>query len=456
MHKPYERKDNEFVAWYPLGLQQKQAAEVWTKRPLAFYVHIPFCTAICDYCGFAIERAKGANIDRYVLAVESEIQRYAAAGRFAGYELACGHFGGGTPSVLDLEQLGKLKRATDAAFQGSRDVETTIEVNPISLTRAKAEGYLNLGFNRISVGIQSFNDQVLRHIGRPHRAQDVANALAVLREVRCTNYSLDIIYGVPAQRTEDVIEDLRRAVDSGAAHLSCFGLEIIPFTVLKLREAAGELPPRLSDEELSRMEDAIAEFLTAHGYRQYGAFNFARPGFESVHNKVAFMAPQAEYVGFGNSSYSFANGFIYCNYASASEYEGAVFAGKDPIALAKRVTQLEAMSRYFVLGLKFFAVPRAPFLQIFGIEPERVFGDVLEKLAESKLLELSDDHYTLTRLGHRYVNNIVKEFYVLDSCGRRQHEQFLPTLTMEQVAHYAKLVQRKQVTNEAEASRAGS
>ena len=433
----FTQKDNEFVAWYPLGLTEAAAPEVWTPQRAAYYVHVPFCTAICDYCGFAVEQARGAGIERYLAALLREIERYGNAHRLAGHRFACGHFGGGTPSVLAAADFARIKRALDETLDVEPDAEVTVEVNPISFTPEKSDAYLACRVNRISVGLQSFDDDTLRTIGRPHRADDVRRTLDVIAAGGWRNFSLDLIYGVPGQTPDGLRADLERAIDTGATHLSCFRLEIIPFTVLKLREAAQLLPPRLSTEMLNDMDDLVAEVLTSHGYREYGAFNFARPGYESVHNAIAFVAPQADYIGFGNSSYSYANGWIFTNHASVEEYEDAVEAGRDPIALAHRVSALEAMSRYFVLGVKFFRVPRAPFIDRFGLEPERIFGPELQQLCEEGLLTRDGDDYLLTRRGRHFVNNVCKHFYVGESRGRRQHAQFVPTLTPEQIGFYA-------------------
>ena len=433
----FTEKDNEFVAWYPLGLTDAAAPEVWTPRRAAYYVHVPFCTAICDYCGFAVEQARGASIERYLSALLREIDRYRETRRLASHRFACGHFGGGTPSVLAGADFVRIKRALDEALDVEPEAEVTVEVNPISLTSEKSDAYLSCGVNRISVGIQSFDNDTLRTIGRPHRADDVRRALDVIAAAGWRDFSLDLIYGVPGQTPERLREDLVRAIDTGATHLSCFRLEIIPFTVLKLREAAQQLPPRLSTEGLNDMDDLVTELLTSNGYREYGAFNFARPGYESVHNSIAFVAPQADYIGFGNSSYSYINGWIFTNHAAVQEYEEAVEAGRDPIAFAHRVSTFEAMSRYFVLGVKFFRVPRAPFIDQFGLQPERVFGKQLRRLCAEGLLARDGDDYLLTRHGRHFVNNVCKFFYVGESRGRRQHAQFVPTLTAEQIGFYA-------------------
>lgn len=446
MNTLFPKKDNEFIAWYPNALSAKAAGAVWERRRAAYYVHIPFCTAICDYCGFAIERAKASNISQYLSALQREIESYANCGRLANYLFECGHFGGGTPSVLEARDLLAVKRLIDSSFRVSSDAEVTVEVNPISFSLAKAEAYREGGVNRISFGVQSFNDKTLKIIGRPHRAKDVDKTLKVIRQVGWDNFSLDIMYGVPGQTVDELRDDLLHAVDTGASHLSCFRLEIIPFTALKLREAANLLPSRLADHTLNEMDDVVTSVLTGNGYREYGAFNFARPGYESVHNAIAFTAPQGEYVGFGNGSYSFINQHVYCNYADLPSYTEAVFAGRDPIACAKRVNGLEAMSRYFVLGVKFFRVPRRAFVEQFGMKPEQAFGEVIERLMDNGMLARDGDDYVLTRIGRHYVNNVCKEFYVGENRGQRQHVQFIPTLTPNQILRYASLPKTKRVS----------
>lgn len=439
MSDSYPEKDNEFIAWYPCRLHSEDTGAVWRPRRAGYYVHIPFCTAICDYCGFAIEQLKKGDTGRYLAALRQEIRLYAQSGRLANYRFVCGHFGGGTPSAVDAAELMDIKKLIDSSFDVAADAEVTVEVNPISFTLSKAQAYFDCGVNRISFGVQSFNDRILKIIGRGHKGRDVADTLDVIQRVGWRNYSLDIIYGVPGQTIAELQDDLKRAVASGASHISCFRLEIIPFTALKLREGANLLPARLDRETLNAMDDLVACLLTEGGYRHYGAFNFALPGYESIHNAVAFVPPQGEYVGFGNSSYSYINQHVYCNHADIPTYEEAVFAGRDPIAMAKRVTPLEAMSRFFVLGLKFFRVSRGIFITEFGMPPEDIFGDILASLVDRGMLIRDGDDYVLTRTGRYYSNNVSKEFFTGENRGQRQHVQFVPTITPEQVSYYANL-----------------
>jgi oxygen-independent coproporphyrinogen III oxidase len=433
----YTKKDNEFIAWYPPNLKKEDVESVWKPKNAAYYVHIPFCTAICDYCGFSVEKVKDANIAEYLECLKNEIKIYASKNRLANHRFICGHFGGGTPSVLDAKDLISIKDLIANEFEVDKDSEITVEINPISFTFDKAKEYFDAGINRISFGIQSFNNKTLKTIGRPHRSNDVYETIGIINSVGWTNFSIDLIYGVPGQSFEELEDDLKKAIESGASHISCFRLEIIPFTVLKLKEATNLLPLRKSIEELNEMDDIVSTFLKANGFNQYGAFNFAKPGYESIHNDIAFRAPQGEYIGFGNSSYSFINNYIYCNYADLENYEKQVRLNNEPISFAKKVTTYELMSRYFVLGIKFFKVPRIPFIQIFGFEPEKIFGEIFEKLSKNDLLILKDDHYCLTESGLHYVNNICKEFYVEESKGVGQFIQFVPNLTSKQISFYS-------------------
>ena len=437
MTVPYERKDNEFIAWYPPAVTREAAPSVWEPAEAAFYIHIPFCTAICDYCGFAVARVKDSQPLTYMDALRREIEHYADAGVLGNYRFTCGHFGGGTPSAVDPAALTGVLDLVRERFEVTADAEITIEVNPISFTLEGAHQYLDAGINRLSFGVQSFNDETLKTIGRPHRRGDVEATLGIIHEVGWENFSIDLIYGVPGQSLADLRADLERVIAAGPAHVSCFRLEIIPFTALHLKERAEMLPERLPVELLNEMDALVSETLHDVGYDDYGSFNFARPGFKSRHNDIAFVAPQAEYIGWGNSSYSFIRDHVFTNHADIYDYVEAVQDGRYPIALARRANALELMSRYFVLGLKFFDVPRGPFIERFGMEPEQVFGDVLERLVAQGLLAREADSYHLTPLGRPYVNNIAKEFYVGENVGARQHVQFVPTLTPEQIEQYA-------------------
>ena len=432
----YEIRDNEFIAWYPCALMPADE-KMWMPTPSAYYVHIPFCEAICDYCGFSVAKLKGSDSDDYVAHLLLELQMHADAGSFAGRIFEVGAFGGGTPSTLTPKQFLQIARRLQAVMNVSECAEFTLEANPLSLTQEKIESYKEARVNRLSLGVQSFNESTLRVIGRPHRYKDIQRSLELLQRSGIPNFSLDLMYGVPGQSLEELRNDLEKAVSTGAPHLSCFRLEIIPFTRLSLRRGAGLLPSSITNQTERIFEKTIVEVLEHHGYHRYGAFNFAKPGFESLHNSMIFSPPQRDFFGFGNGAFSFANNLSYCNFTRIEDYTKAIDEGRLPVSHARRATTLELMSRFFVLGLKMDGVRSSEFERLHGFRPEIVFGDTISKLRTKGLLQFVNDVYSLTDEGRFYVNNVCKEFYVLDNIGHSQHSfSFQPTISLSDVEHF--------------------
>jgi oxygen-independent coproporphyrinogen-3 oxidase len=436
MKPAYPSRDNEFIAWYPCAL--KPASEpVWSPTPSTYYVHIPFCEAICDYCGFSVAKLKNSHVDEYIDHVILEFQMYADAGLLANRSFEVGAFGGGTPSTLTPEQFHRIASRLHGVLNVSQHAEITVEANPLSLTAEKLESYRSVGVNRLSLGVQSFNEKALHTIGRPHRLQDIERSIKLLQRSKIDNFSIDLMYGIPGQTTDELVCDLRKAVETGATHLSCFRLEIIPFTRLSLRRGAGLLPAGPAASEERAIEAAVADTLRQLGFERYGAFNFAKPGYESRHNALIFSPPQRDFFGFGNSAFSFVGNLSYCNFTSIEDYCREIDGGRFPVSHARRATTLEMMSRFFVLGLKMDGVRRSDFVAAHGMEPEVVFGEVIGKLIDYGLLKAVADTFSLTEEGRHYVNNVCKEFYVLENIGHSQHGfSFQPTIGLRDIEFF--------------------
>lgn len=439
----YQTRDNEFIAWYPCALGS-DGQSVWRKILTTFYVHIPFCEAICDYCGFSIAKMKGARVDDYIDHLIRELQLYYDAGRFSDRTFSVGSYGGGTPSALEPEQFLRIGKQVNKVMAFSEDTEITVEANPLSLTERKVEAYMEASVNRLSLGVQSFNEKNLRAVGRPHHAEDIDRSLDIIRQSKISNFSLDLMYGIPGQTLPELTDDLRRAAETGAPHLSCFRLEIIPFTRLSLRRGAGLLPPVTKAEDEKIFEEAIVKTLHSYGYNRYGAFNFAKKGYESSHNYMVFSAPQHEFFGFGNSAFSFVNNTSYCNFTNIDDYCDAIDQGLEPISHARKATSLELMSRFFVLGLKMGGVSRSTFESNHGMKPEAIFGPTIERLMSAGLLVLTSDAYSLTSDGRFFMNNVCKEFYVLNNIQHSQHSfSFVPTITPNDVEMFSRKARRR-------------
>ena len=267
-------------------------------KSLGLYVHIPFCKAKCAYCDFYSLPHSEGMMDEYCRALTAHLEEVAP--RCTGMTVDTVYFGGGTPSYLGADRLCELLKTIKKRYSLSREAEITVECNPDSATDWKALRKLRrAGFNRISLGVQSTDDDLLRQIGRIHTFSQVTDAVAAARMAKIRNISLDLIYGLPNQTMEQWQDTVRTAVALDVQHLSCYGLKVEEGTPLYQRRHEIDLP---DDEAQAEMYLWTVEYLAAKGYEQYEISNFARKGFESRHNqKYWAMEP---YAGFGPGAHS--------------------------------------------------------------------------------------------------------------------------------------------------------
>lgn len=258
------------------------------------YVHVPFCTVKCAYCDF-YSVARRDMADRYIDAVGRE---YAVRRNELGTEpVETLYFGGGTPSLLSPEQFKRLSSYFDKAGVG----EFTIEVNPDDVSKDKIDAWLDAGVNRISIGVQSLDDDELRTVGRRHNAAQAIDAIALLRSKGITNISGDLIYGLPGQTVDSFRRSLAGLIDTGITHLSAYSLSYEEGTRLWRRLQEGRVEP--ADEELTEMMyDALCEGARAAGFEHYEISNFAKPGFRSRHNSSYWRG--VPYLGLGPGAHS--------------------------------------------------------------------------------------------------------------------------------------------------------
>lgn len=263
------------------------------------YIHIPFCKRLCAYCDF-YKSARLALIGDVVRSMHDELRRRAPFLR--GEPLKSLYLGGGTPSLLTLEQLQGLRGCVEELFDCSRIEEVTLEANPDDLTPAYLVGLREMGFNRLSLGVQSFDDEELRWMNRRHTARQAVEAVEWARDAGFDNLTIDLIYGVPGFGEEVLRRSLEQTLKLEVEHISAYHLTIEPETALGRRQARGELQP--VDEEVSEREYALVhETLTGAGYEHYEISNFARPGFRARHNGAYWQGEP--YLGIGPAAHSF-------------------------------------------------------------------------------------------------------------------------------------------------------
>ena len=313
---------------------------------LGIYVHIPFCKQKCAYCDFYSLSSREDRMDDYTEALCAHLEEIAP--RAAGHAVDTVYFGGGTPSLLGAKRLSRILKTILKKYPVVKGAEITMEANPDSIGDKKAlKSLRKVGFNRISLGMQSACAEELREIGRIHTAEQTAAAVATARAAGFDNLSLDLIYGLPHQTMERWMENLTAAVALQPEHLSCYGLKVEEGTPLFARRDTAQLP---DEEAQADMYLATVAYLGEQGYAQYEISNFAKPGRESRHNLKYWSL--GEYAGFGPGAHSDFGGV---RYAYERDLEGYIRSVREGTALLSECETIPPMDRdteWIMLGLR--------------------------------------------------------------------------------------------------------
>lgn len=299
------------------------------------YVHIPFCDSKCAYCAFASFVAKNDIKEKYFDHLCSEISAYPNREKVGSI-----YFGGGTPSSAGSEQILRVLAAIRSKFDVADDAEITIECNPCSVSEQKLAAYKNAGFNRISFGVQSLNDEMLSRIGRRHNCKQALGAISLAKKVGFENISADLLLSLPKG---DVIADAQKLIESGVKHISAYMLQIEDGTPLKNMISRGEFSPKSEDETVDDYQK-LTDFLQKNGLKRYEISNFALIGFESRHNSLYWTGEK--YIGFGLGAHSFdGDKMRIANEANFDDY----FDGK---IIKEVLTKSERDEEIIMLGLR--------------------------------------------------------------------------------------------------------
>ena len=366
------------------------------------YVHIPFCRRKCFYCAFNSKVGGAKEITNYVDALTKEIKNRAA------YEkVGTIYFGGGTPSILQLDELKKIFCEIENNFDVDKSAEITIEVNPGTVDEKFLCGLKEIGFNRLSVGVQSFSDELLKNIGRIHNSKTAIQTVESAKKF-FDNISLDLMYGLPNQTLEDLKISVELAASLQVEHISIYGLEIEEGTKFfeLLADEKLNLP---SDEICSDMYDFITEKLPALGYERYEISNFAKKNFESRHNLGYWRG--RKYFGFGASAHSYDGNFRTSNICSVEDYIKKICAAEKISEVEEIVTRQAAMEEFCFLGLRTVkGISEKIFAEQFGENIFAVYGDVIKKYSALGLLKNLDGRIFLTEAGMKVSNIILADF----------------------------------------------
>lgn len=370
---------------------------------LALYIHIPFCRRKCGYCSFISYAGREADIPAYIEALKKEL-----ALRAGGQRVNTIYFGGGTPSLLFPVQISEILRTIRAGFEVAEDAEITTEANPGTIDGPYLDAAHKTGVNRLSLGVQSLNDQELTLLGRLHNAAEAREAVGLAHTAGFDNLNLDLIYGLPGAALSDWKDTLEQAVVLCPEHLSLYALTLDEGTPLHRAVEAGEIPAPDPDAAADQYEFA-EDLLESIGYRHYEISNWARPGCECRHNLVYWK--HLPYLGVGVAAHSFLEGRRLANTPDISKYIEDISRGQIPIDQDEEIGPDLDLAETVIMGLRLTeGVNYRDIWRTFGIDALYRYRHRIRELVEAGLLESDGTYLRLTRRGRLLGNEVFWRF----------------------------------------------
>ena len=378
------------------------------------YIHIPFCVQKCRYCDFLSFPAGEDEKADYVTLLCEELEKRSTC--FSDHSIATVYVGGGTPSCLSAEQMNRIFEKVKACYRLQEEAEVTVEVNPGTVEGEKLLAYRDMGVNRLSIGLQSTHDSLLKTLGRIHTLEDFLHTYHGARKAGFDNISVDLMSALPGQNKEMLQNTLEQVIALQPEHISCYSLIVEEGTPFYRMRDQMCFPDEEEDREMYEM---TGRMLTEAGYRRYEISNYAKEGKTSVHNSSYWK--RVPYLGVGLGASSFIEEHRFSNPSSMPEYRQMVAAGlgKDHLQIWKMadfdtVTALskeDRMEEFMFLGLRMMeGVSEAEFMDWFGESVDRVYGAVLSELVRDKLLVREDGRIFLTGYGVDVSNYVFEKF----------------------------------------------
>lgn len=382
------------------------------RENIGIYIHIPFCKKKCFYCDFVSYENKENLIQEYIDAVCLEILQNAEI--LSEYNISTIYFGGGTPSLIKVEYIEKILNTLKLFVTDEKEIkEITIEINPNSASLDKLEKYYNLGINRLSIGLQSTHDKILRNIGRLHTFNDFKEVLKNANAVGFKNISVDLIYPLPGLNLSGFKETLNSVIklkdEFNIKHISVYNLEVHENTRLDFLLKEGFVSLCNEDEEY-KMREELNKRLQDNGFVKYEISNYAYPGFESKHNLCYWN--QEKYIGFGVNASSFFNLKRYRNTSNIDKYIDGIKNNKNIVVETEELDKISLMKEYIILKLRLSkGVEISEFKQKFGTDIFDIFNTEFNSLKKDNLVNITSKNISLTNRGEE-VANIVWEMFV--------------------------------------------
>jgi len=447
--REYPDRDVEFVRWYPCDidyLSQEQVFSVpktYDNNVATFYVHVPFCNQICTSCPYNKYSTRSHIVKRYVDALKNEITTYSEMPYFKDVELLSGYIGGGTPTTLTAEQLDDLLGHIKRNFNIKKGASITVESTPVDITPRKVEALLKNGVDRISLGVQTFHDPMLRYLGRSpaHTREKTIKTINMLKREGMENICIDLMIGIPGQ-TMDLWEvDIEMLMSLPINSCSLYLYLVLPASEAFFKLQSGQIPQCPTTDEQDAMYWKIVDKLLSNNYVAVTNNDFGGPVTEEWNDMGVKTYPIpnkdnkpykildtssfyltdhlshswyecGDMLSFGPGAYGYLNQHMFLNEPDIEKYIEMCSNGNTSISMGSPTNSAERMARSLVLGLKLLRVKRSDFVKAHGVDLYSVFKEKIDSLVEKGLLELTEDALQVTfPKGWHYIDNISKTFY---------------------------------------------
>jgi len=373
---------------------------------LGLYLHIPYCLHKCGYCDFNSHPENREESVRYVEALLKELKAYSPT--LKNYTVPTVFMGGGTPTILPPSQLKKILHTVRQDFNLTSDCEITIEANPATIQLETLKEIRAAGYNRISIGVQSFDEQELKLLERVHNEEEIHSTVQRARTAKFENLSMDLMFALPDQSIAKWESHLKQAIAKNPDHLSTYNLTIEPATAFFKLHERGKLPLPHEDIQLEMYETAI-QTLEDADYLQYEISNFCKPGMESQHNINYWN--NGEYLGVGAGASSYLNGERFKNTNLPSIYIREIELKGKAIESRERLEPIQAMGETLMLGLRLLkGISIDVFENRFQISFQKVYGNVLESLLNQELIVFNQNRISLSRKGLFLADSVILKF----------------------------------------------
>ncbi|HHV71177.1 MAG TPA: oxygen-independent coproporphyrinogen III oxidase [Clostridia bacterium] len=378
------------------------------EEKLGLYIHIPFCVSKCNYCDFNSYPLEQNKVEKYLAALQLEMASYREILEYNMKKIDTVYIGGGTPTCLAGKHLAYLFDYCLSLLPRKPGGEFSLEANPGTLDRAKIKLLKKAGVNRISMGLQAWQDRLLKGLGRIHDLDEFIDSYFLLKEEGFTNINVDLMFGLPGQTMDDWAESLTKLVELNPQHISVYSLKLEEGTELFNLFQQGKVGLPSEDVEIE-MYDYALDFLTEKGYKQYEISNFSLPGYECQHNLIYWEHQQ--YLGLGAGAHSYFNGYRYSNYNSINDYIFHLERGRLPIETKEAINLQRRIEDTIILGLRLNkGIDLKELAEETGEDLILLYDEKLERLKKRGLIQFNGKNLSLTRKGLLLSNQVFLEF----------------------------------------------